>query len=112
VRLHGRNTESWFREDADVVERYKYLYSKQEIGDWVERLTRLIEKAEKVFVVTNNHAEGRAVANALQLKSILTDKKVDAPATLVRTYPELAEFSRTPPAEPEQGPDAEQLSLF
>ena len=113
VRLHGRNAENWFREEADVAERYNYLYSKDELGEWAERFRRLIEKAEKVFVITNNHTEGRAVANALQIKAMLTGKTVDAPPALVRRYPELAEFARKPPkGEPPEPADAEQLSLF
>jgi uncharacterized protein YecE (DUF72 family) len=112
IRLHGRNTENWFREEADVAERYKYLYSKEEIGDWVERFRRLIEKAEKVFVITNNHTEGRAVVNALQIKAMLTDSKVEAPPGLVRRYPELADFAQTPPSDEPMPPAGEQLSLF
>ncbi|MBM3335110.1 DUF72 domain-containing protein, partial [Candidatus Sumerlaeota bacterium] len=42
VRFHGRNRENWFREDAEVAERYKYLYSKEGLSDWVERFRRLI----------------------------------------------------------------------
>lgn len=113
VRLHGRNSENWFREEADVAERYNYLYSKQELGDWVERLRRLIEKAEKVFVITNNHTEGRAVANALQIKSMLSDTKVEVPPTLSRRYPELAPFTKSPPPGEPRGPtEGEQMSLF
>lgn len=113
VRLHGRNAENWFREEADVAERYNYLYSKEEMSDWVERFKRLIEKAEKVFVITNNHTEGRAVVNALQIKAMLSGEKVEAPPTLVRHYPELADFVQRPASnEPNPPPDSEQLSLF
>jgi len=113
VRLHGRNAANWFREEADVAERYNYLYSKREVGDWVERFRRLIKKAEKVFVVTNNHTEGRAVVNALEIKAMMSGKKVEAPPPLVRRYPELAEFVKKPPkGEPQEPPGGEQLSLF
>lgn len=113
VRLHGRNAENWFREEAGVAERYNYLYCKDELRDWAERFRRLIEKAEKVFVITNNHTEGRAVVNALQIRAMMTGKKVDAPPTLVRRYPELAEFTRKPPkGAPPEPVDGEQLSLF
>jgi uncharacterized protein YecE (DUF72 family) len=95
-----------------VAERYKYLYSKEELDDWVERFRRLIEKAEKVFVITNNHTEGRAVVNALQIKAMMSDKKVEAPPPLVRHYPALAEFTTTPEEEPTQQNESEQLSLF
>jgi len=113
VRLHGRNAENWFREEADVAERYKYLYSKEELADWVKRLKRLVEKAEKVFVITNNHTEGRAVVNALQIKAMLSGRKVEAPSSLVRHYPELAEFTQTSPLDkPDRSPDSQQMLLF
>lgn len=113
VRLHGRNRQDWFRDDANVVDRYRYLYRKAELNEWVERLRRLIEKAEQVFVFANNHAEGRAAANALQIKSMLTEKRVEAPPTLVRRYPELREYANVPPTGLGPDPaDAEQLSLF
>jgi uncharacterized protein YecE (DUF72 family) len=115
VRLHGRNYRDWFRDEADVAERYRYLYSKDEISEWVGRLRKVIEKAEKVFVIGNNHTEGRAFANGLQIKSMLAGEKVDSPPELPHVYPELAEFVK--PAEPvpapAQTPDGpEQLSLF
>lgn len=113
VRLHGRNRENWFRENADVGERYKYLYSRQELEEWAERLKRLIEKAEKVFVITNNHTEGRAAANALQIKSMVLNEKVACPATLIRRYPDLADYVTSPPKEQSGGPiEGEQLSFF
>ena len=112
VRLHGRNAAAWFQEDADVLERYRYLYSKAEIAEWVIRLRRLIESAERVFVITNNHTGGRAVANAVEIKSLLLDKKVEAPPYLLRRYPEVAEFSRTPAIGPADSGESEQLTLF
>ena len=41
------------------------------------------------FVVTNNHFQGKAVANALQIIHLLTGKQVDAPGALINHYPEL-----------------------
>ena len=113
VRLHGRNAENWFREEADVAERYKYLYAKEELADWAKRFHTLIEKAEKVFVITNNHTEGRAVVNAFQIRAMLSGQKVEAPARLVRHYPELADCVKVPASDEDKGsPDSEQLSLF
>jgi len=113
VRLHGRNAENWFREEAAVTERYKYLYSKEELTDWAARLRRLIQKAEKVFVITNNHTEGRAVANALQIQAMLSDRKVLVPPSLIRQYPVLADFAKMPLSKGPHEPTGDgQLSLF
>jgi len=45
-------------------------------------------KARKVFVAANNHPKGQAPANALELKSMLTGKRVKAPEILVQAYPQ------------------------
>jgi uncharacterized protein YecE (DUF72 family) len=74
-------------------DRYNYLYTPQQLEPWKEKIERLGEKAEKTFAVTNNHYKGKAAVNALELKYMLTGKKVKAPATLVENYPELRDIS-------------------
>ena len=91
VRLHGRNYKEWFQAD-NRNDRYNYLYTPQQLQPWKEKIERLGQKAEKTFAVTNNHYKGKAAVNALELKEMLTGKKVKAPETLVEHYPELKEF--------------------
>jgi uncharacterized protein YecE (DUF72 family) len=91
VRLHGRNYKEWFQAD-NRNDRYNYLYTPQQLQPWKEKIERLGQKAEKTFAVTNNHYKGKAAVNALELKQMLTGKKVKAPETLVEHYPELKEF--------------------
>lgn len=94
VRLHGRNYKEWFQSD-NRDDRYNYLYTPQQLEPWKEKIERLGQKAEKTFAVTNNHYKGQAAVNALELKQMLTGKKVRAPETLVEHYPELKEFVET-----------------
>jgi uncharacterized protein YecE (DUF72 family) len=90
VRLHGRNYKEWFQAD-NRNDRYNYLYKPMELEGWKERLARL---ARKTFVVTNNHYKGQAAANALELKSMLSGRKVKGPEPLIQHYREaLQEFS-------------------
>lgn len=90
VRLHGRNSQAWFDPQAGRDDRYDYLYSAKELDGWVSIIRSLLRRAERVFVVANNHYQGKAVANALQLKAALTGRPVDPPETLVAAYPGLA----------------------
>lgn len=92
VRLHGRNYKNWFREDAGRNDRYDYLYSKDELTEWIDRIRSLGEKSGRVYIVTNNHYRGQAMANALQIKNMLTGRKVDVPRTLLEKYPALREI--------------------
>jgi uncharacterized protein YecE (DUF72 family) len=90
VRLHGRNYDDWFREGAGRDARYDYLYDREELEPWVERIRELAEGGlvEDVYVVTNNHYRGQAVANAVMLASMLHGKPRRAPEQLVRAFPE------------------------
>jgi len=66
ARLHGRNYEKWFAH-AESWERYNYLYSKDELEPWVERIEKMAREKE-AYVITNNHFRGQAVINAADLE--------------------------------------------
>ena len=94
VRLHGRNYEHWF-EHEKPHDRYNYLYSEGELAKWKPRIEEIARKTEVTYVVANNHFEGKAAVNGLQLKHMLTGRRVLAPETLVERYPELREIAET-----------------
>jgi len=95
VRVHGRNYKEWFRESANVRERYDYLYSPEELTSWVSRIDEIANQADDVYVLTNNHNLGKAGVNALQLKSMLAHERVIAPPQLLDAYPDaLAPYTR------------------
>ena len=94
VRLHGRNTRDWFREGAGRDDRYNYYYAQDELQEWIDRIKSLGLKSGKVFVITNNHYRGQAMANALQIKNMITGQKLDIPELLVQKYPVLEEIIR------------------
>lgn len=89
VRLHGRNYKEWFSAKDDAGERYNYLYSLEELEPWVKRIKHVASVGGVTFVITNNHARGKAVANALQLTALVTGRTVQAPESLLQEYPEL-----------------------
>jgi uncharacterized protein YecE (DUF72 family) len=98
VRVHGRNYRDWFREGAQPHERYDYLYPARELEPWAERTREVADQAptEDVYVVTNNHYRGKGVANALMLKSMLTQEPVPAPPQLLDEYGEILEGYAVP----------------
>jgi uncharacterized protein YecE (DUF72 family) len=108
VRLHGRNYEQWFDSD-NRNDRYNYLYNEQELEGWKARIKSVAERARTTFVITNNHFESKAGVNALELKAMVSGKRVPAPPTLIKKYPELRRIAD--PAE-ESGEDSgSQLPL-
>jgi uncharacterized protein YecE (DUF72 family) len=89
IRLHGRNYDQWFAH-SEPQERYNYLYSVDELEPWVARVRRVAEHAQATFVITNNHFEGKGVANAIEIEHLLGGEPVPAPDTLTAHYPELS----------------------
>lgn len=106
VRLHGRNYDQWFDSDSRD-DRYNYLYRESELEPWKEKIEAVAHKAEITYVVTNNHFEARAGVNALQLKSMLTGKRVEAPQSLLQSYPELGKM-----ADPAEGESNSNMTLL
>ena len=102
VRLHGRRYDTWFSDDPTTPshERYNYLYSLEELDPWVARIHAIQKHTRNIFVVTNNHFQGKAVVNALQLIGILTGNKVKVPEPLRQHYPALERIASQMPAEP------------
>jgi uncharacterized protein YecE (DUF72 family) len=88
VRLHGRNYDQWFEAET-CADRYNYLYKQSELEGWKDRVEEIAQQAKITFVVANNHFEAKAGVNALQLKHMLTGRRVLAPEPLLQHYPQL-----------------------
>jgi uncharacterized protein YecE (DUF72 family) len=108
VRLHGRNYDQWFDSD-NRNDRYNYLYKEKELEDWKGRIENVADRAQTTYVITNNHFESKAGVNALELKAMVTGKRVAAPPTLIQKYPELRRFAD--PAEDSGDPADPPLPL-
>ncbi|MFY9906048.1 MAG: DUF72 domain-containing protein, partial [Terriglobales bacterium] len=94
VRLHGRNYEHWFDSGFDSDnrnDRYNYLYKPAELEKWKEKIEAIARRAKSTYVIANNHFQAKAAVNALELRHLLEGRKVAAPETLVKHYPELRE---------------------
>lgn len=87
VRLHGRNYEKWFTHE-ESWERYNYLYSKEELAPWVDRI-QTMASANETYVVTNNHFRGQAIVNAVELEASL-GMEAKMPPQLKEAYPHLS----------------------
>ncbi len=88
-RMHGRNEEKWFSK-AGRDEIYNYYYNSDELAEIKKRIDRLAEAFETLTVIANNHYRGAELANAIELKALLSGEKQPVPEGLLRTYPNLA----------------------
>ena len=69
LRLHGRNPN--YLKAKSAAERHVYEYSTSDLTSIAKRVTALAEKATRVHVIANNHAEDFAPKTALALKQLL-----------------------------------------
>lgn len=101
IRLHGRNMKDWFRSGAGRDARYDYLYSLEELEEWSKRAGEMVGRVGSLFIITNNHFRGQALANGLQLRSMLEGGVIEAPASLIRSFSALRDIASPPPGEEE-----------
>ena len=55
VRFHGRNRKTWYRRTGSTAERFDYLYSPAELGEWAASLRELEQSATVVYAMFNNN---------------------------------------------------------
>lgn len=70
VRFHGRNAAKWWKHEQPW-ERYDYLYSDEELREWVPSLQRLDAETDVTFVLFNNCHAAKAAHNAKMMQTIL-----------------------------------------
>ena len=82
LRLHGRNKATWNHRGGGAAKRFDYLYSRDELAEWVEPLRELAGSAREVFAMFNNNGRStdvngqpfaQAPANAAQLLELLDE---------------------------------------
>jgi uncharacterized protein YecE (DUF72 family) len=93
VRFHGRNAETWNVRGRSAAERFDYLYSEEELEEWVEPLRELAAQAQQAYVLFNNNNRSRvggreaaqAPTNAEMLRSFLEREGVPVSPPPVET---------------------------
>jgi uncharacterized protein YecE (DUF72 family) len=87
MRFHGRNAETWNKRGGSASERFDYLYSDDELREFVAPLRELTGQAQQAYAFFNNNSsssDGRggriaqAAANATALRKLLETDPVPA----------------------------------
>jgi uncharacterized protein YecE (DUF72 family) len=81
VRFHGRRVETWEASGIPVVERFRYLYSPEELAEWVPRLREAAEEARELHVLMNNCYANYGSTNARELAAMLEADMADRPTS-------------------------------
>jgi len=84
VRFHGRNARTWW--DSSQGDRYDYLYSDEELSEWIQRIREMNRKTKKTYLFFNNCHAGHAVKGARLMAELIKDTLDMQP--LVQDIPE------------------------
>jgi uncharacterized protein YecE (DUF72 family) len=71
VRLHGRRAATWEGAKVPTVERYRYLYSAEELEPWVDRIEATAKEAVRTVVLQNNCYGNYGTTNAREMVAML-----------------------------------------
>lgn len=91
-RMHGRNAAKWFSK-AGRDETYNYYYNEEELSKIKLRVNELARAFKTLTVITNNHYRGAELANALELRCLITGQKQPVPQGLLREYSQLTKIA-------------------
>ena len=71
VRFHGRNRETWEAKGITPAERFRYLYSRDELEEWAPRIRQAASEAKDTHVLMNNCYANYGTTNAREIAAIL-----------------------------------------
>jgi uncharacterized protein YecE (DUF72 family) len=71
VRLHGRRAATWEATKIPTVERYRYLYSPQELTGIADKVEQAASEAERTVVLANNCYSNYGATTARELTATL-----------------------------------------
>ncbi len=78
VRFHGRNARTWNIKAEKSWQRFDWMYSAEELAEWVERLGRLADGADEVYAMFNNNRDDFAPRSAAILRGLLDEAGIRA----------------------------------
>lgn len=78
VRFHGRNAKTWNIRSEKSWQRFDWMYSAEELAEWVEELGRLSREADEVYALFNNNRDDFAPRSAQILRGLLDRAGVPA----------------------------------
>ena len=78
IRFHGRNEKTWNIKAEKSSERFDWMYSKDELEEWVEKLGTLAAEADEVYALFNNNRDDFAPQSAVILRGLLDEAGIPA----------------------------------
>jgi uncharacterized protein YecE (DUF72 family) len=73
IRFHGRNAATWEAKNITPAERFRYLYSRDELAEWVPRVREVAAQAKETHLMFNNCYANYGTTNAREIAALLLD---------------------------------------
>ena len=112
VRMHGRNRGMWDARTPRAADRFDYLYSTDEMAEWVPRVAELARETERTWVMFNNCKYDYAPRNAREMAGLLGDLVASRAGGARTGDPSQPPCAMSPSCdEPATAVDARQMGL-
>ena len=73
IRLHGRRVSTWEARNEVVTERYRYLYARPQLADWLPSVHHAALEARHVHLIFNNNHANYATTNAVEMHELVRE---------------------------------------
>jgi uncharacterized protein YecE (DUF72 family) len=74
VRFHGRRSATWEARGVQTVERFRYLYGRDELAEWVPRIRQAAAQVRDTHVLMNNCYANYGSTNAREIAALLLEE--------------------------------------
>jgi uncharacterized protein YecE (DUF72 family) len=78
IRFHGRNAATWNIKGGSAADRFDWMYSAEELAEWVAPVRRLTEEAQEVYALFNNNRDDFAPRSAVIFRGLLDEAGIPA----------------------------------
>jgi uncharacterized protein YecE (DUF72 family) len=78
IRFHGRNAQTWNIRGGSAADRFDWMYSAEELAEWVEPTRLLAERADEVYALFNNNRDDFAPRSAVIFRALLDEAGIPA----------------------------------
>ncbi len=78
VRFHGRNEKTWNIKAEKSSQRFDWMYSEEELAEWVPKLGSLSGESDEVYAMFNNNRDDFAPRSAAIMRGLLDEAGIPA----------------------------------
>ncbi len=78
IRFHGRNWKTWNIRGGKSSDRFDWMYSPEELAEWVGPVERLAAEANEVYALFNNNKDDFAPRSAAIFRGLLDEAGIAA----------------------------------